>query len=196
MLPVLAILALMLARVPDRAPVDRRVRRRRARGDWCGVLRLQPPASRQTHIGRFVGQLRDGTAGTILHRKFAASLRTFTAGDTRWFVVSLTLAAVIAVELIRRGRLRPLEGVEPSTLRAVTVAVVGLGLLGSLLNDSGLVIAALAWVLAAPPLRAFFWGGRAPPPGGRGGGAGAGWRRMRDSNSRGVAPNTLSKRAP
>ena len=107
------------------------------------------PPSRRSHLGRFVQQLRDGSAGAVVHRKMVAAERTLLSGSFRWTVLAVLLLAAAAWLLHRRGRVTVVTG-EERRLLAFLVSVAVLGLLGGFLNDSGLAVTAIAWWLAAP----------------------------------------------
>jgi hypothetical protein len=108
------------------------------------------PPTAQTHVGRFVGQVLHGGAGVEVRRKFDASMATFglTIGT---FVVGFS----IGLAIIGRHRIRAaLARVPGATAAGVAVAV--LGGLGVALNDSGVVIAAMASIVGTS---AFYGGG-------------------------------------
>jgi len=109
------------------------------------------PASRRSHVGRFVQQLGDGTAWTVVHRKLSAAERTVLSGSFRWVALAIAILAVLAWALERRGRIRVVRG-EERRLASVVIAVGVVGLLGAGLNDSGVAITALAWAVAGPSL--------------------------------------------
>ena len=100
------------------------------------------PAADQTHVGRFVGQVLHGGAGRVVHRKFDASLGSFGNVANTSFVAVLALAA-----LLSRQRVVPALRRVPGLLPA-TVAVAVLAVLGTLLNDSGVVVGVAALYLA------------------------------------------------
>jgi hypothetical protein len=109
------------------------------------------PASRRSHVGRFVQQLGDGTAWTVVHRKLGAAERTLLSGSFRWVALALAILAVVAWALVRQGRIQVVRGQE-RRLASVVIAVGLVGLLGAALNDSGVAISALAWSVAGPSL--------------------------------------------
>ncbi|WP_146148175.1 hypothetical protein [Glycomyces artemisiae] len=97
----------------------------------AGVLDYLRPEEDQTHLGRFVGSVLDGTAAQILIRKASAAWGTVGQSMT-W----ITLAAVIAAIIIWRKR-------APIRTDAVAAAVVGLtavAAIGGLVNDSGMSV--------------------------------------------------------
>lgn len=120
-----------------------------------GVLALndfsRPPAQR-THLGRFIAQIGDGVAGTVVHRKLDTSLGTFGTGWPRWIVLGWVVLALAAWLGHRRGRLRVSAAVDLRTARGLLMALGTLAVLGAAVNDSGLEITAFAFYLAAPLL--------------------------------------------
>ena len=110
------------------------------------------PASQRTHLGRFVAQLVDGSAETVIGRKLDTALGTFTWGYGRWIVVGWVVLGVVVYLGRRRGRL---TGPEPEHRRhagALLAALLVLAVLGTALNDSGLEVTAFTFFLAAPLL--------------------------------------------
>nr|BFF25856.1 hypothetical protein GCM10025732_38210 [Glycomyces mayteni] len=96
-----------------------------------GILDYLRPEEDQTHLGRFVGSVLDGTATQILIRKASAAWGT--VGESMTWI---TLAALVAAVLIWRKR-------APVRTDAVAAAVVGLtavALIGGLVNDSGMSV--------------------------------------------------------
>jgi hypothetical protein len=93
------------------------------------------PASHQTHVGRFVGQVLHGGAGTEVRRKLDSAVGSvgLTVGT---FVVAVTiLAGIIAHQRVRRAL-------------ATSLGVTVLAVIGAALNDSGITIAAVAAIVA------------------------------------------------
>lgn len=97
--------------------------------DWS-----RGPASR-THVGDFVQRLLDGDAEALVMGKAVAAAHTVV---TPWGLTALTLG-VLAWTLIYARLLRPAP-LRFSTIRPVAGAVLGTALLGSVLNDSGLLV--------------------------------------------------------
>jgi hypothetical protein len=120
------------------------------------------PADQRTHLGRFVQQLIDGDAWTVVSRKGGANLAILTGSPLSW-MLPLTLVAVVWLVrpggLLRGGRSGLAPG-DAAALRAGLVAV-GLGqLIGTAVNDSGVALPAtaaaglvplLVWLAAAAP---------------------------------------------
>jgi len=111
----------------------------------------RPPALR-THLGRFVAQIADGTAGSVVGRKLGSSLATVTSGWPRWIVVGWLVLAVVAYVGHRTGKLRVAGSVDRRTAGGLMAALLVLGVLGAALNDSGVEVMAFAFYLAAPLL--------------------------------------------
>jgi hypothetical protein len=138
--------------------------------DW-----RRPPAER-SHLGRFVAQLLDGQAWTVVSRKAEANLNILLGSPLAW---TLAAAVVAAVWLLRpEGPLRTTAaGRGPGGLPDRDVVVLRAGLLGvalslvvaTVVNDSGVAIPATAATLLVPLL---VWLVAAPV----GGGAGAAGR--------------------
>ena len=108
---------------------------------------LRPEADR-THLGRFVQQLLDGSAGLVVQRKIEANLNLLTNSVLTLLV---PLALVFLAFLIRRPRgLLPWTFGQVPTLRAGLTAVLVLGVVGGLVNDSGVAIPVMAATLVIP----------------------------------------------
>jgi hypothetical protein len=113
-----------------------------------GIADHVRPSDQQTHLGRFVGQVLDGTAGAVIRRKAEANLSLLFHSP-----VTALLPVVVAFLLVLF--LRP-----PAVLRrtferspawrAGLLAVLPASGLGAVLNDSGVAVPALAIVVALP----------------------------------------------
>jgi hypothetical protein len=112
---------------------------------------LRPPAQR-THLGRFIGQLADGSAWTVVHRKLDSSLASFTDGWSRWIVVAWAVLAVVAWVGHRQGWLRLPADVDDRIAGGLLAALTVLAVLGAAFNDSGLGVTAFTFYVAAPLL--------------------------------------------
>ena len=127
-----------------------------------GLLDYSRPEDNQTHAGRFVGDVLHGRAWTTVHRKADAVLGSL---------------ATPAVTAARRGRRRPGSALlarhfgcrctRASELGPPTAAVAVLAVLGSLLNDSGVFVAAAALLAFVPAAVAATLGRREPGDTGR-----------------------------
>jgi hypothetical protein len=114
------------------------------------------PAADRSHLGRFVQQVLDGEATTIVQRKLEANLRAF-RNYLLALIVPIGFAFVVLV-LMRPGASRA-AGLARAydrspTLRSGVIAVlVTLGI-GFAVNDSGIAIPAVALFVAIPLLLA------------------------------------------
>lgn len=106
------------------------------------------PAADRTHLGRFVQDVADGTAGTLLRRKAEAVLDLLFASPV---TAALPLVVAAAVYLVVRPP-SPLQQAF-SAAPAWRAGLLALGLacgIGFAVNDSGAAIPALALVVALP----------------------------------------------
>jgi hypothetical protein len=112
---------------------------------------LLRPEDARTHLGRFVTGVGDddGTFLTTIQRKWSTNVRLF--GRTIWtWMVPIAMAFAVYVLVIARGWRRLLP--PGSALRAGVVGTLFAGLLGWLVNDSGVVVSALVFVYLGPYL--------------------------------------------
>jgi hypothetical protein len=109
----------------------------------AGLDYLRPAADR-THLGAFVDDLLHGRASDLLWRKADAAVHSVT-GTFYPLVLGASLAAGIVV--LRRLRARGDRSLDV-TARALAV----LWAVGSLVNDSGVVVAAVGCAVAVPLL--------------------------------------------
>jgi len=112
------------------------------------LLDYARPPDLQTHLGRFVGQLRHGGAATVVRRKLTAELDTLTTS-------LLTLLVPVAIAIVVAALARPPRWLRAAfaaapTLRAGLVATVVMGVVAALVNDSGVIIPAVAMTVAVP----------------------------------------------
>ena len=128
------------------------------------------PIAEQTHLGRFWGDLRHGTAWGVIGRKMAAMLSSL----RYWQFTVIAVGAVCFLFLVLA---RPLKWRAPvladayartPTLRPALIAALTTAVVGMLVNDSGVVVAAIALGLAVPltlavGIRARELGDRPPP---------------------------------
>ncbi len=115
-----------------------------------GVDLLRPPEAR-THLGRVVADTIDGNGslGTTIARKAEANLRVLRASVWAW-VVPIVLIFVLG---LLAWQLRLDDLLPPRSPRRIgVVAAVAAGVLGCLVNDSGIVVTALVLVFVAPLL--------------------------------------------
>jgi hypothetical protein len=113
-----------------------------------GAVDYARPADHQTHLGRFVGKVLHGGAWTILRRKGVADVRLLTHSPLTLLIPLLVIAA-IAVLVRPMGVLKRAFEAEPA-LRPVLAAVLVMSLIGAVVNDSGVVIPALAVLVVLP----------------------------------------------
>ncbi len=114
--------------------------------DWS-----RPDADR-THLGRFVQDVLDGNALDVVGRKADANLDLFTNPLIVIAAVPLVVAAVLAVAAPRVLRLHGLVRAQEAdpVFRALLVAALTTALLGFAVNDSGIIVPAVALFTGAP----------------------------------------------
>lgn len=106
---------------------------------------LRPEDSR-THLGRFVAEVLDGSAGTVVQRKIEANLSLLTNSVLTLLV---PLALLFLVFLLQRpSGLLLWTFQRVPTLEPGLVSVLVLGVVGALVNDSGIAIPAMAATVA------------------------------------------------
>ena len=112
---------------------------------------LRPPA-RQTHLGRFFGDLLHGSAGPVVERKFSAMLHTF--GNMTLTPIVVAGLILLFVLLRRPDRLRAgaldLAFAQAPLLRAGLMGALLTAIVGTLVNDSGVAVLALGLVVGVP----------------------------------------------
>lgn len=107
-------------------------------------LDLLRPAEAQTHLARFVNEtVADGDLGAAVGRRWAANTRMFTQSAWTWTVLPLALGLAAAVARSRWLRRRAPLG--PAT-HIVVLGTLAAGVLGWLLNDSGVVVTAMVLI--------------------------------------------------
>lgn len=115
------------------------------------IADYQRDPDNQTHLGRFVGQLLDGTAWAVVERKLDAS----------WYILLNSPVAILAPFLVLTlaGLFVPREGAGRRLLASATPVEVAAGIstataavLGSLLNDSGIAVFVAAGCVIVPLL--------------------------------------------
>ena len=116
------------------------------------------PATAQSHVGRFVGQVLHGGAWTEIHRKMNASLSTFGA-TVGTFVAVVALAAAVAAWPRMIPALRATPGLLAGAVAATVTAVLGVAL-----NDSGVPIAAMASIIGVSAIYGAIGGARSREP--------------------------------
>ncbi|MEV0582715.1 hypothetical protein [Nonomuraea sp. NPDC050310] len=111
------------------------------------------PATQRTHLGTFVQQILDGTALTVVGRKFSAMVGV-TVGNWSLTLLSLVALAFLFFVLNRPSRwgasaLGQAYALAPP-LRAGLFGALTCALIGFLMNDSGIAIPAMALTVAVP----------------------------------------------
>jgi hypothetical protein len=113
-----------------------------------GVADHARPVDQQTHLGRFVGQVVDGTAGAVVRRKAEANLSLLFHSPVT-ALLPLVVAFLLVLFLRPPAVLRGTFDRSPAW-RAGLLAVLAASGLGAVLNDSGVAVPALAIVVALP----------------------------------------------
>ncbi|HVF75475.1 MAG TPA: glycosyltransferase [Acidimicrobiales bacterium] len=113
---------------------------------WLDYLRDTP-----THLGRLVADVREQGVGVFwrtVERRTSASLRTYRSPWT-WFVPVGTVYLLGKLVV-----LRAYQGWLPrgSALRIAAVAILAVGVLGNVVNDSGVAVTAVMFVYLGPLL--------------------------------------------
>ncbi|WP_169950018.1 hypothetical protein [Microbispora sp. H11081] len=112
---------------------------------------LRPPAG-QTHLGRFVGQVVDGTFLPVITRKLGAMLSTLLSPNLMPVVIAAFAFLVFA--LLRPGAasagVLPIAFERAPMLKAGLIGALVSGLVGMLVNDSGAAVLSMALALAVP----------------------------------------------
>jgi hypothetical protein len=112
---------------------------------------LRPPAS-QSHLGRFVGQVIDGTFLPVITRKLGAMLNTLLSPNLMPIVIAAFAFLIFA--LLRPGAasagILPIAFERAPTLKAGLIGTLVSGVIGMLVNDSGAAVLSMALALAIP----------------------------------------------
>ncbi|MFC4585124.1 hypothetical protein [Sphaerisporangium corydalis] len=112
---------------------------------------LRPPAS-QTHLGRFAGQVADGTFLPVILRKLGAMLSTLLSPNLMPIVIAAFAFLIFA--LFRPGAasagVLPVAFERAPMLRAGLIGALVSGVVGMLVNDSGAAVLSMALALAVP----------------------------------------------
>ncbi|REE95373.1 hypothetical protein [Thermomonospora umbrina] len=105
-----------------------------------------------THLGRFFGELLEGEAGPTVERKFSAMVKTMR--NPTLTPIAAAALVLLFMMLRRPGRMRApaLEQVyaHAPLLRAGLMGALATAVVGTLVNDSGMAVLALALVVAVP----------------------------------------------
>jgi hypothetical protein len=107
-------------------------------------------ASNRSHMGRFVQQIIDGDAGPVVERKLDAMVRSFTRGPEG--IVIPLLLVLVGYLLAHPQRMPMLQQAfeRVPVMRAGLVAMLTTAVLGVLINDSGIQVAAVCLTVATP----------------------------------------------
>jgi len=133
------------------------------------VLDWLRPAGERSHLGRFVAQVIDGQAWTVVSRKAEANVSILLGSPLAWL---LPVALVAAGWLLRPGGLlrsrpgRPAAGLPVEDVRVLRAGLTAVALsltLGALVNDSGVALPATAATLLVPLLVFLVAGAPADP---------------------------------
>ena len=111
------------------------------------------PAPERSHFGSFVARVRDGDAWELLSNKLDA-LFASVSGPVGWVEVAgfaLCVAAVLRPDRLHVPELATVYTAWP-TLRPGLLAIATTCAIGSVVNDSGVLIAGLAVVATAPAI--------------------------------------------
>ncbi|WP_157250303.1 hypothetical protein [Nonomuraea typhae] len=112
---------------------------------------LRPPQS-QTHLGRFVGQVLDGTFMPLIGRKIGAMLHTLLSPNLMPVVIvglALLVFALLRPDLVSAGAVPEAFARAPMLRAGLIGALVSAGV-GMLVNDSGTAVLSMAVALAVP----------------------------------------------
>ncbi|WP_156926085.1 hypothetical protein [Glycomyces arizonensis] len=101
----------------------------------AGILDYLRPEADQTHLGRFVGAVLEGSAGSVLLRKADAAISSIGTPLTY-----LVVAAVIGGWLIWRRR----SPVRSAATEAAVVGLLAVAVIGFAVNDSGVAVPGFA----------------------------------------------------
>lgn len=110
------------------------------------------PASEQSHLGRFVGQVLSGEAIDVIVRKLVAMLSTLLSPTLMPVVIAAVAFLVYAVmrpEQATAGVLPAAFTYSPA-LKAGLIGTLVSGVVGTLVNDSGAAVLSMALALAIP----------------------------------------------
>ncbi|MBV9040861.1 MAG: hypothetical protein JOZ68_07640 [Acidimicrobiia bacterium] len=118
----------------------------------AGATELLRPATARSHLGELLGTSNNsggGTLATVIARKASTDVRVFL--ETVWSWLALIVTLFLAYLLVRDHRfVRILP--RGSALRVGALALVGAGVLGLLVNDTGIIITSLVLVYLGPYL--------------------------------------------
>jgi hypothetical protein len=157
--PAFLVLAMLLARI--RVTITRLVAVLAAAVLVVGVVAVLDwlrPAAQRSHLGRFVAQLIDGQAWTVVSRKAQANVSILLGSSLSWMLLVALLAAAWLLRpggLLRSRPGRPVGGLSAEDVRVLRAALTAIALsltVGALVNDSGVALPATAATLLVPLL--------------------------------------------
>ncbi len=127
--------------------------------DW-----LRPPEDR-THLGNFVAAVLNGEAWQIVTRKLDQSVGILLAYPASWLAVAALGVGIYAVAAPRSALSRSLRPLwDQPLMHACATALIGVWLLGWVLNDSGISVVALGLIVSAGAAVAVAGRGRSRRP--------------------------------
>lgn len=112
------------------------------------LVDLSKPEEKQTHLGRYADQLFSGDGGLVIERKLNAALRSFTRLDVT-VIVLLGVLFLIFAGMHSAGLLKRTNEANYG-FKFIAYPGIFLGILGTLLNDSGVTIPALMMLVVIP----------------------------------------------
>lgn len=113
--------------------------------DW-----LRPVAQR-SHAGQFVQSVIDGDAGDLFGRKISYATASFSRGPAAWITLAVLVLAVLAFAVPPMMPTAIDVGIARwPQLRAIIVAILISSVLGTLVNDWGIRVATVEFIVAAP----------------------------------------------
>jgi hypothetical protein len=118
----------------------------------AGVVELVRPAATRSHLGELVGSTTTNGGGsflTVIARKASTDARVFV--ETVWSWLALIVTLFLGYLLVRDRRFRRLLP-RGSAVRTGALALVGAGVLGLVVNDTGIIITALVLLYLGPYL--------------------------------------------
>ena len=117
------------------------------------IADYQRPTDDQTHLGRFVGQLLDGTAWEVVERKLDASLYLLLHSPVA-ILAPFLIITMVGLFWPQNGAGRRLLAEASPIELAAGVSAATAALLGTLLNDSGIAVFVAAGCVTVPMLLA------------------------------------------
>ncbi|MBV9283690.1 MAG: hypothetical protein JO176_03690 [Acidimicrobiia bacterium] len=118
----------------------------------ASAVELLRPAATRSHLGELVGSTSANGGGsllTVIVRKASTDARVFV--ETVWSWLALIVTVFVGYLLVRDHRFRRILPVG-SPMRVGALALVGAGVVGLAVNDTGIIITALVLVYLGPYL--------------------------------------------